>query len=311
MRTSKVSRFKKTVAVLGATLLAAGLAFAAPAFAGNGPGSGNGHGGGGGADRVVVCKYVSQPVAGEVASHVVITDSHSLPNFDGTFPAYFSDAQNSSIAVRYAEPGEKAKDLTVADECPLYPGGTEDVVVGIAAPYAAEPSCEVDGALVIPEQEPGVEVTQDPVGTGPGTYDITFATADGYVFEAGAVTEYNIVVEEVIPTQSTDSSALCYEEPDDGDDGDDGETDDDQVAGVEKTAKKPKAAPKAAAAVEVEVLGVEAEAPTPLPTAVSAGLVEAPADSPLGSGMVAGGLGLLALAGIMAKRRPVLDESRR
>jgi hypothetical protein len=114
------------------------------------------------------------------------------------------------------------------------------------------------------------------------------------------------------PLTDAEYAEFCVteEQPPADDDGEDG--DDDEVAGTEKAAKKSaaaKAAPQAAA--EVEVLGVEAEAPTALPTAVSAGLGGTPAGSPLGSGMVAGGLGLLALAGIMLKRRPVLDESRR
>lgn len=62
---------------------------------------------------------------------------------------------------------------------------------------------------------------------------------------------------------------------------------------------------------DAEYAELGAEAPSRLPTAVSAGLGESSAGGPLGSGMVAGGLGLLALAGVMARRRPVLDESRR
>ncbi len=79
-------------------------------------------GGATGADRqhrVVVCKYVRRPGLAEVYSHPIIVDFHALlgQGFAGVFPYAFSDGQLGSVAIRWAERGERARD--VADsECP-------------------------------------------------------------------------------------------------------------------------------------------------------------------------------------------------
>lgn len=69
------------------------------------------------ARAVVVCKYVRTPEAREVFSHTEIVDESALPDWDGVFPGEFADAQGRSVAVRYAEEGEHADDVPVA-ECP-------------------------------------------------------------------------------------------------------------------------------------------------------------------------------------------------
>ncbi|MBM7518472.1 hypothetical protein [Nocardioides nitrophenolicus] len=64
--------------------------------------------------KVVVCKYVSTPPG--VLHHIVIPSVNSLPGFPGTFPWAFADAQ-ISVAIRYANDGEQAKDVALS-ECP-------------------------------------------------------------------------------------------------------------------------------------------------------------------------------------------------
>ncbi|WGY02840.1 hypothetical protein QI633_03565 [Nocardioides sp. QY071] len=64
--------------------------------------------------KVVVCKYVSTPPG--VLHHIVIPSVSSLPGFPGTFPWAFADAQ-ISVAIRYANDGEQAKDVALS-ECP-------------------------------------------------------------------------------------------------------------------------------------------------------------------------------------------------
>jgi len=78
-------------------------------------------------DKVVVCKYTHTPVTGEIASHIIINSANALEGdgFDGTFPFFFSDAHNSSIAIRFAEKGEQSNDLEIG-ECPPFPGPTDE-----------------------------------------------------------------------------------------------------------------------------------------------------------------------------------------
>jgi LPXTG-motif cell wall-anchored protein len=73
-------------------------------------------------NQVVVCKYSHTPVANEVAQTVIIINTNGLngTDFAGVFPFIFSDQQNTSIATRFAEDGELAKDLVIGDECPPF-----------------------------------------------------------------------------------------------------------------------------------------------------------------------------------------------
>lgn len=73
--------------------------------------------------KVVVCKYSHTPVTGEVAQTIIIVSANALEGdgFNGTFPFNFSDEQNSSIAIRYAEEGEQSNELEIG-ECPPFPG---------------------------------------------------------------------------------------------------------------------------------------------------------------------------------------------
>lgn len=66
-------------------------------------------------DKVVVCKYVVTPNDGEILHHIVIVSESTLPNFDGTLPFVFADAHFNSVAVRYANPGEKSHDVPLSD----------------------------------------------------------------------------------------------------------------------------------------------------------------------------------------------------
>jgi LPXTG-motif cell wall-anchored protein len=91
--------------------------------------------------RVVVCKYVRKPGATEVYSHPIIVDFHALlgQGFAGSFPYAFSDGQLGSVAIRWAEPGERARD--VADsECPTSSAASPELPpgTGTASPAGGE-----------------------------------------------------------------------------------------------------------------------------------------------------------------------------
>jgi LPXTG-motif cell wall-anchored protein len=109
--------------------------------------------------QVVVCKYTSTPVTGEIAHHIVINSANALEGdgFDGTFPFFFSDAQNQSIAIRYAEEGEQSNDLEIG-ECPPFPGpevcpeGTDHAGEEIPEGETAESFCnDEEPPAVCPE----------------------------------------------------------------------------------------------------------------------------------------------------------------
>ena len=75
--------------------------------------------------QVVVCKYSHTPVSGEIAQTVIIVSRNALEGegFAGIFPFTFSDEQNSSLAVRFAEVGETTGSLDEPEvECPPFPG---------------------------------------------------------------------------------------------------------------------------------------------------------------------------------------------
>lgn len=107
-----------------------------------------------GADRVVVCKYVRKPGETEVLHHVIIVDSSALePGFTGTFPFEFRDAHFRSVAIRFAEEGEKAKDVSLP-ECPAVEEPPPEEPV---CPDPAAVNCPDEPEIIVPEpvQPPG------------------------------------------------------------------------------------------------------------------------------------------------------------
>lgn len=156
------------------------------------------------ADNVWVCKYTGKPEVGEAAHHVVPQSAVDLGE-------WFKDGQTWSIAVMEVTASNDKEEKAEAFElCPPYaPPG----VVAPAAPYAVDADCEVDGSLVVPDQPTGVLVTQDPSGTGPGSYTVTFSPAEGYEFPEGTQTEYTLVVAAAIPYQSEEPEGACYVPP--------------------------------------------------------------------------------------------------
>jgi hypothetical protein len=91
--------------------------------------------------KVVVCKYVSTP--GGHLDHIVVVSDNTLPDeFNGTFPFVWTDAQgqssHGSIAVRYANPGEQAKDVPLTD-CPQ--SGTETTPTTAVVTFQ-DPTCD-------------------------------------------------------------------------------------------------------------------------------------------------------------------------
>lgn len=74
------------------------------------------------AGHVVVCKYVSTPGPNEVASHIILPSPESIAgDFDpeAGFPQQWTDAQFTSIAIRFTEDGEQSNDLSILAECPI------------------------------------------------------------------------------------------------------------------------------------------------------------------------------------------------
>jgi hypothetical protein len=67
--------------------------------------------------KVVVCKYVGTPPG--APHHIIIVSVNAIKDFPSpvTFPWTFADAQDS-IAVRFAEPGEQAKDVSLSLDPP-------------------------------------------------------------------------------------------------------------------------------------------------------------------------------------------------
>ncbi|WP_435768406.1 LPXTG cell wall anchor domain-containing protein [Nocardioides sp. SYSU DS0651] len=121
--------------------------------------------------RVVVCKWVRKPGVDEVYSHPIVVNANALvgKGFDGTFPFPFSDGQVNSVAIRYAEPGESAREVGATD-CPatseVPPGGepggedpgdgdevggvseTDDEIAAVAGVSDVAPGAAADGAAV-------------------------------------------------------------------------------------------------------------------------------------------------------------------
>lgn len=97
-------------------------------------------------NQVVICKYSHTPVIGEVAQTVIITNTSSLDGtgFAGVFPFTFSDQQNSSVAIRFAEVGENTGSLgDPADVCPLF-GEPDDECPNLDGVQPPGFQCEAD-----------------------------------------------------------------------------------------------------------------------------------------------------------------------
>lgn len=63
--------------------------------------------------KVVICKFVGEPPG--TLDHIIIVGVSALgPDFDGTFPYPFPDAQDS-FALRFALDGEQAKDVSLSE----------------------------------------------------------------------------------------------------------------------------------------------------------------------------------------------------
>lgn len=74
------------------------------------------------AGHVVVCKYVATPGPNEVASHIVMPSPESIAgDFDpeAGFPQEWTDAQFTSIAIRFTVDGEHTNDTSILEECPI------------------------------------------------------------------------------------------------------------------------------------------------------------------------------------------------
>lgn len=80
--------------------------------------------------KVVVCKYVKKPHTDEILSHIIIVSVNALGDgFTGTFPHEFADEHEGSVAIRYAEDGEKAGDFDAEETAALCDGPTDDLTV--------------------------------------------------------------------------------------------------------------------------------------------------------------------------------------
>jgi hypothetical protein len=129
--------------------------------------------------KIVVCKYVGTPPG--VLDHIVIVSENTLNNlvddngnpFSGLFPFSWTDAQGQttegSVAIRYAEEGEQAQDVDLAEcggeeEPELCPEGTDHAGEEVPAGGIEECDDEVDpGPETCPEgtDKAGQEIPAD------------------------------------------------------------------------------------------------------------------------------------------------------
>jgi hypothetical protein len=161
------------LAVLGALVLSSGVALMATSTSANAAADA----------KVVVCKYVSTP--GGHLDHIVVVSENTLPDeFDGNFPFTWTDAQgqssHGSIAVRFANDGEQAKDVPLSD-CPQ---DEPELDVATASVTFTDPSC--DNGNVASFSTSGENVTFDNPAATPGASITVTATAnDGAEFDGG------------------------------------------------------------------------------------------------------------------------------
>lgn len=143
--------------------------------------------------RVVICKYIRTPGETEVPDHVIVVDYHALEGkgFDGTFPFPFSDGQNGSVAIRWAEKGESAREIELAGcatgETPVEEV-PEDEVPEAELPEAETPDGEV-GGIVLPGDGGGIHPVLAEEGSVLGIYldaiDQAAPVTEADRFEAG------------------------------------------------------------------------------------------------------------------------------
>lgn len=103
--------------------------------------------------KVVVCKYVGKPGVDERlqgGNNPITPDDSTLDWFDGTFPAYFTDGQVKSVAVRYMYDGEKPSDPTLAD-CPAPDG--PDPKSGVDTEQRSACVLPLDGTAIVTTYE--------------------------------------------------------------------------------------------------------------------------------------------------------------
>lgn len=111
--------------------------------------------------KVVVCKYVRKPGVAEIFSHIIVVNENALlgKGFAGVFPFAFSDAHFKSVAIRYAERGEQAKDVDETS-CPAgTPPGEEPPG---EEPPGEEPPGEVGG--IVDEPDPAAAAGEPRAG---------------------------------------------------------------------------------------------------------------------------------------------------
>lgn len=140
--------------------------------------------------KVVICKYVRTPGEAEVGTHVIVVDYHALEGkgFDGTFPYPFSDGQVGSVAIRWAEKGESAREISLAG-CPTTATPDEEV------PEEETPD-EVGGGML-----PGNGLSADPALVEDdavlGAYVDAAEDAEGAL--AGTIEPFNAGPGDVLP----------------------------------------------------------------------------------------------------------------
>ncbi|WP_332644554.1 hypothetical protein [Aeromicrobium sp.] len=77
----------------------------------------------------------------------------------------------------YSITGQSAWTVTVE---PKKTGVDCDEVVTATAPSVSEPTCDQDGLLTVPGDTSSIDYSQDPAGSGPGTYDVAATAKAGY-----------------------------------------------------------------------------------------------------------------------------------
>jgi LPXTG-motif cell wall-anchored protein len=157
-------------------------------------------------DQVVVCKYSHTPVVGEIAQTVNIVSTNALDGtgFAGVFPFTFSDQQNSSVAVRYAEVGETTGSLDapevecppfgVTDECEELPG---DQPPGFQCEALSETETQDLGPLL--DCDAGTLTTLHQERTRTQEFN-----ADTQMWEWGAFSEWETVDQTVVDATEVD-----------------------------------------------------------------------------------------------------------
>ncbi|GAA3654435.1 hypothetical protein GCM10022237_12910 [Nocardioides ginsengisoli] len=149
-------------------------------------------------NKWVVCKYSATPQTGEKAQTIIINAVDK--GFNGVFPHPFNDAQGASVAIRYANEGERSNQLSI-NECPVYGGPT---VVTPPSPQPTDP-CGPGNAFFPAAQVPATTNQWTVATVGSPVTQITVTAKAGFVFDAQGTTVkvYNAV----------DSGAPCVVTP--------------------------------------------------------------------------------------------------